>query len=218
MKGFLITMLTAISCLSPIYSEYVAKSYDNLIGNLPGFSDDALKMHFKLYQGYVTNANKILSSLQEMEKNHQLKTPEYAGLKRMLGWEWDGMRLHEFYFDNLGGKTKKLDPKSSLGQAIDKNFGGYDQWKDDFKATGLIRGIGWSVLYLDGQTGRLINTWINEHDLGHLAGGTPILIMDVFEHAYITQYGLDRAAYIDAFFNNINWDVVAERYKEAGTH
>jgi Fe-Mn family superoxide dismutase len=200
--------------MSTVQGDYAAKSYDSLIGNLPGIDDQVLKMHFKLYQGYVANTNKLLSSLKDMEKNGKLQTPEYAGLKRMFGWEWDGMRLHEFYFDNLGGNTKKLDPDSDLAKAIDRDFDSYDKWEKDFRATGLIRGIGWSILYLDGKTGRLMNTWINEHDLGHLAGGTPILIMDVFEHAYITQYGLDRAKYIDAFFNNINWDVALQRFSE----
>ncbi len=211
MKRFLFALFCSVTLFS---GDYVAKSYDGLLGQLPGIDDSVLKMHFKLYQGYVTNANKLLSILQDMEKEGKLRSPEYAGLKRMLGWEWDGMRLHELYFDNLGSKTK-YDTKSNLAQAIEKEFGSFDKWAADFKATGLIRGIGWSILYLDNQTGRLINTWINEHDLGHLAGGTPIVVMDVFEHAYITQYGLDRAQYVDAFFNNINWDVVNKRFSES---
>jgi len=211
MKRFLFALFCSVTLLS---GEYVAKSYDHLVGQLPGIDDNVLKMHFKLYQGYVANANKILSTLTQMEKDGKLRTPEYAGLKRMLGWEWDGMRLHEFYFDNMGGQSK-YDSTTTLGQAIEKEFGSFDKWADDFKATGLIRGIGWSILYLDKETGRLINTWINEHDLGHLAGGAPILVMDVFEHAYITQYGLDRAQYIDAFFKNINWDLAQKRFDEA---
>ncbi len=211
MKRFLMAMLMSMSLFS---ADYVAKSYDALLGQLPGINDDVLKMHFKLYQGYVTNANKLLSDIKQLESEGKLRTPQYAGLKRMLGWEWDGMRLHELYFDNMGGKTK-YDPKSPLAQSIEKEFGSFDKWAADFKATGLIRGIGWSILYLDKQADRLINTWINEHDLGHLAGGKPIVVMDVFEHAYITQYGLDRAQYVDAFFNNINWDVANKRFNES---
>jgi len=211
MKRFLMAMLMSMSLFS---ADYVAKSYDALLGQLPGINDDVLKMHFKLYQGYVTNANKLLSDIKQLESEGKLRTPQYAGLKRMLGWEWDGMRLHELYFDNMGGKTK-YDSKSPLAQSIEKEFGSFDKWAADFKATGLIRGIGWSILYLDKQADRLINTWINEHDLGHLAGGKPIVVMDVFEHAYITQYGLDRAQYVDAFFNNINWDVANKRFNES---
>ena len=124
------------------------------------------------------------------------------------------MRLHEFYFDNLGGKDA-LDKSAPLYQRIAKDFGSYDAWKKNFIATGLIRGIGWVILYRDPQTGRLFNTWINEHHVGHLAGGAPLLVMDVFEHAYITQYGLDRAKYISAFFDNIDWAKVGKRYNEA---
>lgn len=202
----------ATSQKSVTLPPYEPKNYDKLIGNTPGIGDEVLKMHFKLYQGYVTNTNKLLQKLQELNEKGDTRSPEYAGLKRMLGWEFDGMRLHEYYFDNLGGKGV-LDPGSALGKKIAEEFGSYDKWKTDFVSTGLIRGIGWVVLYVEPRQGRLINEWINEHDLGHLAGGTPLLIMDVFEHAYITQYGLDRAAYVDAFFKNIDWSVAESRYK-----
>lgn len=195
----------------PKDAKYQAKNYDHLLGKITGLDDALLTMHFKLYQGYVNNTNSILQKLQEMVNNGQNKTPEYAGLKRMLGWEFDGMLLHELYFENLGGK-KALDKNDPLYAKIEADYGSYDNWKSDFVATGLIRGIGWVVAYIDPKNGRLINEWINEHDLGHLAGGTPILIMDVFEHAYITQFGLERGKYIDVFFNNINWDAVAKRY------
>ena len=124
------------------------------------------------------------------------------------------MRLHEYYFENLGGK-EALDPKSPLALKIAADFGSFEAWKSDFVATGSMRGIGWAVLYLDPVYGKLMNLWINEHDVGHLAGGTPILIMDVFEHAYMIDYLTDRAQYIDAFFQNIHWANVANRYKPA---
>lgn len=192
---------------------YTAKNFDKLIGNSPGFSDDLLKMHFKLYQGYVANSNKLLKMIRNLDESGNNRGPEFAGLKRMFGWEFDGMRLHEFYFENLGGQ-KPLPTTDPLYLRITEDFGSYDKWKDDFIATGLIRGIGWTVLYRDPLQGRLINTWINEHDLGHLAGATPILIMDVFEHAYITEYKLDRAAYIEAFFKNIDWSVASQRFQK----
>lgn len=212
MKKFL--FLSVLSCLflGAVSAEYEARDFNSLIGNVPGLSDDLLKMHFKLYQGYVTNSNTLLKKIQEMNEKGQNRTPEFAGLKRMLGWEMDGMLLHEYYFENLG-KTALLDNKHPLMQKIQQDFGSFDAWKADFVATGAIRGIGWVVSYIEPKQGRLINEWINEHEVGHLAGGTPILIMDVFEHAYITEYGLDRAKYIDVFFNNINWEKVGQRYK-----
>lgn len=196
----------------PSPNKYQAKNYENLIGKINGLDNDLLKMHFKLYQGYVNNTNTILQKIQEMSSNGQNKTPEFAGLKRHLGWEFDGMLLHEYYFENLGG-TQPLNENDPLYKKIKDDFGSYENWKNDFIATGLIRGIGWVVLYIDPKEGRLVNQWINEHDLGHLAGGKPLLIMDVFEHAYITQFGIDRNKYIDVFFNNINWDAVSKRYK-----
>lgn len=188
------------------FGKYIPKNYEHLIG-MPGFSDELLQMHFKLYEGYVKNTNELLSKINEMEPAGY----EFGALKRRLGWEFDGMRLHELYFGNLGGKGA-VSKKTPLYSAIVSQFGSFDKWKKEFIATGMMRGIGWSVLYLDLEEGRLINTWINEHDVGHLAGGKPILIMDVFEHAYMPQYGLDKAKYIEAFFNNIDWDVVGSRY------
>jgi Fe-Mn family superoxide dismutase len=197
---------------SPLFSvsNYVVKDYSSLIG-MPGFSDDLLKMHFKLYEGYVKNANDVLVRLQALNGS---STYEYGALKRRFGWEFDGMRLHELYFDNLGG-VDPINTKSSLYTALVAQFGSFEKWKKDFIATGTIRGIGWALLYLDPQQERLINVWINEHDTGHLATGSPILIMDVFEHAYMPQYGLDKAKYIDAFFDNIDWSIVTKRYSDA---
>ena len=192
-------------------ADYQAKDFSHLIGNVPGIDDELLKMHFKLYEGYVKNSNLLLKKIGELDEKKDNRSPEYAGMKRMLGWELDGMFLHEYYFDNLG-KTDAPSSDSPLAQKIVKDFGSFDAWKDDFIATGSIRGIGWVVAYTDPKDGRLVNQWINEHDVGHLAGGKPLLIMDVFEHAYITQYGLDRAKYINAFFENINWKKVEERY------
>lgn len=196
-----------------VSSEYIAKDYSYLYG-MPGFSDSLLKMHFQLYQGYVKNTNLLLARFKEMEMQGKEQSYDYGALKRRLGWEWDGMRLHEFYFENLGGK-EPLEKSEALFQKIVKDFGSYEAWKKSFIATGLIRGIGWVILYRDPKTGRLFNTWINEHDVGHLSGGDPLLVMDVFEHAYITQYGLDRGKYIAAFFENIHWAKVASRYNEA---
>ena len=193
-------------------TEYQPKEYTSLFG-MPGFSDALLKMHFLLYEGYVKNTNLLLSQIRELESQEQALDYAYGALKRRFTWEYNGMRLHELYFENLG-KQDSLDKSTSLYQKIVADFGSYEVWKSSFIATGMIRGIGWVILYRDASTGRLLNIWINEHDLGHLAGGTPLLVMDVFEHAYITQYGLDRKKYIHAFFDNIHWQKAVERYKE----
>jgi len=188
---------------------YSAKDYSNLIG-MEGFSQTLLKNHFTLYQGYVTNTNKLSDLLMAMLKEGKTGTPEYSELKRRFGFEFNGMRLHEYYFENLGGKTP-LEKTSALTKKLADAYGSYDAWEQDFRATGAMRGIGWVILYQDNVTGGLFNQWINEHEVGHLAGCRPILVMDVFEHAFITDYGLKRAGYIAAFFQNINWSVVASR-------
>ena len=190
---------------------YTAKDYGTLIG-MEGFSETLLKNHFTLYQGYVTNTNKLMDSLAAMLKEGKVGTPEYAELKRRMGFEFHGMRLHEYYFENLGGKGV-LDKSGKLGSKLAEDFGSYEDWERDFRGTGTMRGIGWTILYQDNITGRLFNQWINEHETGHPAGCIPILVMDVFEHAFMTDYGLKRADYIAAFFKNINWGVVESRLK-----
>jgi len=190
---------------------YTARDYGDLVG-MEGFSKTLLRNHFTLYQGYVTNTNKLLDSLAAMLKEGKVGTPEYAELKRRLGFEFNGMRLHEYYFENLGGKGA-IDKSGRLGKKLAEDFGGYEDWERDFKGTAAMRGIGWTILYQDNIAGRLINQWINEHETGHLAGGTPILVLDVFEHAFMIDYGLKRADYIEAFFKNVNWDKVDSRLK-----
>ena len=189
--------------------SYEAKDYGSLVG-MEGFSEALLRNHFTLYQGYVANTNKVMGLLDEMLKADKTGTPEYAELKRRLGWEFNGMRLHEYYFDNLGGNGS-LDTEEKLAQELGENFGSYSNWEKDFKGTGAMRGIGWTVLYYDNVGRRLFNQWINEHDAGHPAGCNPILVMDVFEHAFMLDYGLKRADYIDAFFNNIDWNEAGKR-------
>ena len=188
---------------------YNAKDYNRLIG-MEGFSETLLKNHFTLYQGYVTNTNKLTDALTQFLKEGKTGTPEYAELKRRLGWEFNGMRLHEYYFENLGGKGG-ISKSGKLYQKLVESFGSYEAWEKDFKAKGSMRGIGWAVLYQDVLSGNFINFWINEHDVGHPAGGMPILIMDVFEHAFMIDYGLKRADYIEAFFKNINWAELEKR-------
>lgn len=192
---------------------YEAKNFDSLIGNVKGLDDALIQMHLKLYQGYVNNSNALLKRLQELTAAGQTRAPEFGAVKRLLGWEFDGMLLHELYFDNLSGNGKSLDSNDPLSIKIQQDFGSYDAWKADFVSTGSMRGIGWVVTYVEPKSGKLMNVWINEHDVGHLAGGKPIIIMDVFEHAYITQFGLDRAKYIEVFFNNLNWDIASKRFR-----
>jgi Fe-Mn family superoxide dismutase len=190
---------------------YEARDFGKLIG-MAGFSDTLLNNHFTLYKGYVTNTNNLLDTLAPVIKEGKMASPEYAELKRRYGWEFNGMRLHEYYFENLAGNgTFNKDGK--LGKLIATNFGGYEAWLQDFKGTATMRGIGWTILYQDIVAGKLFNQWINEHDVGHPTGCQPILILDVFEHAFLTDYGLKRADYIEAFLKNVDWSVAEARIR-----
>ena len=189
---------------------YEIKKYDNLLG-LEGLSDELLKNHFTLYEGYVNNMNKLNDILVSMEKEEKWGTPEFAELNRRLGWEWNGMRLHELYFSNITKEEVPLDKESELFKKIGKEWGSFENWEKDFRSMGAMRGIGWIILYHDKQEDRLFNVWINEHDLGHLSGAQPLLVMDVFEHAFMLDYGLKKADYIDTFMKSIDWGVANSR-------
>jgi superoxide dismutase, Fe-Mn family len=191
---------------------YAAKDYSSLLG-MEGFSETLLKNHFTLYQGYVTNTNKLADKLTAMAAfEGKFAEPEYAELKRRFGWEFNGMRLHELYFGNMGG-AKPINPDGKLGKVLKAAFGSIEAWEKDFRGASAMRGVGWVILFQDNASGALFNVWVNEHDAGHLVGCTPVLILDVFEHAFMIDYGLKRADYIAAFFKNIAWDAAEARLK-----
>ena len=193
---------------------YEARNYEQLLG-IEGLSDQLCKNHFTLYQGYVTNTNKLADALNQLLKEGKIAVPEYAELKRRFGWEFNGMRLHEYYFGNMVKGGKGLVPASAFAQKLAADWASYENSQKDFKASGAISGLGWVGLCLDPIANRTCNVWINEHDAGHLAGGIPLLIMDVFEHAFMIDYGLKRADYIESFFRAIDWSAVTARYANA---
>lgn len=185
---------------------YVAKDFGHLIG-LTGLSDQLLENHFTLYQGYVTNTNKLIELLDSKE----VGTPEYAELQRRLGWEWNGMRLHELYFANM---TKEAAPLTDGGlkEKLVSIYGSLENWEKNFLAVGAMRGIGWVLLVHDTETDELYNIWVNEHDMGILAGCKILLVMDVFEHAFMLDYGIKRADYLSVFIKSIDWNTVNNRF------
>lgn len=188
---------------------YEAKNFEALLGT-EGFSDVLLRNHLTLYEGYVSNTNKLVDLLKTVEAG----TPAWNELKRRFGWEWNGMRLHEFYFGNMLKGGAPISEKGALAKKIKEDFGSMSAWEKDFRATGAMRGIGWAILAKDLTTGRLFNVWTNEHDVGHLAGASIILVMDVFEHAFALDYGLKRADYIEAFWKAIDGNVLEERFAD----
>lgn len=190
---------------------YSAKKFDHLLG-LAGFSDTLLTNHFTLYEGYVKNTNALSEKLKAIVEKGETASPEFAELKRRFGWEWNGMRMHELYFGNMTKEATTLSHET-LKAKLAEIYGGYENWAKNFIATGAMRGIGWVVLAHDTESGKLYNVWVNEHDTGHLVGTTPLLVMDVFEHAFVLDYGLKRADYITAFMKAIDWSVVEKRFE-----
>jgi Fe-Mn family superoxide dismutase len=188
---------------------YTAQNFQSLLG-FSGLSDTLLKNHFTLYDGYVANINKLNDALVALEKNDKFGTPEFAEMNRRFGWEWNGMRLHELYFENLTKKGVALGD-GLLKVKIEKEWETLAMWEKDFRAMGAMRGVGWVILYYDSLSERLFNIWVNEHDGGHLAGAVPLLVIDVFEHAFMLDYGIKRADYIETFFRSIDWVTVEKR-------
>jgi Fe-Mn family superoxide dismutase len=185
--------------------SYQAKDFSYLLG-IEGMSDALLANHFTLYQGYVTNTNKLI----EMMTTKETGTPEFAELHRRFGWEWNGMRLHELYFSNIAKHGVALSDRI-LKQKIEGTWGSCENWEKEFRGMAAMRGVGWVILAHDKTDGKLVNIWIAEHDGGHLAGVTPLLVMDVWEHAFMLDYGIKRADYINTFMSHIDWHTVEER-------
>jgi Fe-Mn family superoxide dismutase len=185
---------------------YTAKDFTSLLG-LPGFSDVMLTNHFTLYEGYVKNTNLLMEKLDTLESG----TTEYYELKRRLGWEFDGMRMHELYFANMSKETTSPSADSVLEKKIIATWGSIDAWKESFSKLGMMRGIGWVVLVEDTVSKELFHAWISDHHEGHIIDTKVLLAMDCWEHAYITDYGIKRADYIASFMKVINWSVVEKR-------
>ena len=192
---------------------YTAHEWD--LAGLHGISDQTLEMHFGLYQGYVKNTNLLNQQLAELRAGGKNvgSAPGYAELVRRLGFEYNGMRLHEYYFDNMTRTPAEIGP-GELANAFGEAYGGFDAWKNDFCAVGAMRGVGWAIAYQDPTNGQITNHWVGEHENGALAGFTPILVMDLWEHAFIKDYKpSERAKYVEAFFANVDWKAAEARLK-----
>ena len=193
--------------------SYTAKKFD--LAGLQGISDQTLQVHFGLYEGYVKNTNLLNEQIAEQVKAGTAAgaDPHYAELVRRLGFEYNGMRLHEYYFGNLT-KSAGSAPTAAVDSALSASFGDFETWKKSFTATGAMRGVGWAIAYQDPWTGRITNHWVTLHEDGNVAGFIPILVMDVWEHAFLLDYKpADRPKYIAAFFANIDWNAVQSRLK-----
>ena len=201
-------------------NSYKAREF-NLSG-LNGISDQTLEMHFKLYEGYVKETNKLTEAIDKFIQDGQVdqeEMPAYSELTRRLGFEYNGMVLHEYYFENLkkGDGAGDPDRTAQFAKAAESSFGSYEIWKADFVGIGKMRGVGWAICNQNPANGRLSNHWVTLHETGNIAGFDPILVMDVWEHAYLLDYKpAERPKYIEAFFSNIDWTAVEKRLQKTG--
>src|SRR6185436_3499797 len=195
-------------------TSYKAKQFG--LSGLKGISDKTLEMHFKLYEGYVKSVNELnerIADVLQDGKVDQEEFPAYSELTRRLGFEYNGMVLHEYYFQNLkrGGSGAPASD-SDFRRAAQTSFGSFDTWKVDFAGVGKMRGVGWAICYQNPNNGRISNHWITLHEVGNVAGFIPVLVMDVWEHAFLLDSApADRPKYIEAFFSNIDWASCEQR-------
>lgn len=191
---------------------YSPKDYSNLKG-LHGVNDETLASHFALYQGYVKRTNALNEKLATMLKDKKASgaDPTYAELNRRLGFEYNGMVLHEYYFENLTSNGKPIH-SGKLKTALEASFGSFEAFMEDFKAVGTMPGVGWAILFQDPATGWLSNHWVTLHNDGNVAGYKPILVMDAWEHAFVPTFKpTERAKYVDGILQDINWEAVEKR-------
>ena len=194
-------------------TTYTPKKW-NLSG-LQGISDQTLQVHFGLYEGYVKNCNLLNEQISGVMEpgNAGGGNPKFSELTRRLGFEYNGMRLHEVYFDNMTS-SGGANPNSKLADALGECYGGFDAWKKDFISVGSMRGVGWAIAFQDPRNGRITNHWVTLHEDGNVAGFTPIVVMDAWEHAFLLDYKpSERGKYIESFFANIDWGVAESRLR-----
>jgi superoxide dismutase, Fe-Mn family len=188
---------------------YAVREHLKPVG-LKGISAEQIEQHWHLYEAYVKNTNELLDELAEAAPGSR----RWAELKRRLGFEFNGMVLHEHYFGNLAAGSH-LSPGSALATALVEGWGDIPAWREDFAKTAEMRGIGWAILYYDPLEGHLFNWWVSDHEVNHPAGLRPLLVLDVFEHAWMVDYAMgEKAKYVEAFLENVSWEIVEQRFKD----
>ncbi len=186
------------------------------IGALKGISAKNIEEHLKLYTGYVNQTNLVLEKIEELSTESEKNIGLLSGLQKRLGFEYNGMRNHEVYFNSLSGNAHSLASESKLKKQISENFGSFEKWLVYYKVIATTRGIGWAMLYYDRKENRLLTTWIDEQHFGQLQDCTLILALDMWEHSFVFDYQPSgKKQYIEDFFDNLNWEVVEENFKKA---
>lgn len=186
------------------------------IGELKGISAKNIEEHLKLYAGYVKNSNLVLEKIGEYMADSEKNAYVLGELQRRFSFEFNGMRNHEIYFSSLEDGATPLSPDSELRKHIESQAPSFDAWLAGFKAIALTRGVGWAVLSWDKKTEQLTHGWVDEQHLGHLLGNQPVLMLDMWEHAFVADYQPSgKKQYVEDFFANLNWSKIEENFKNA---
>ncbi len=194
-----------------------AKDYSYLLGNLEGFGDELLKQHFELYNGYVKSVNEINTKIAQLtQKKGNPSYSEYRSLLSFKAFPQNGVVLHEFYFSNLS--SKKTQPSEKLLHFINQEFNSFDKYINDLKEAAKCTRSGWVILSYDERQIKIQHSVIDLHDEHVPLLNIPLLVLDVWEHSYTLDYGINKAAYLDAFINNIDWEQVSKRLENVCTH
>jgi Fe-Mn family superoxide dismutase len=189
--------------------KYEAKVFN--IPEVEGISKATMANHLGLYQGYVKHVNVIEEKIKELSQDLEKNAYTIAELQRRLGFEFCGMRNHEYFFAQFEGGAKAL-PDGRLKDLIETQWGSFETWLSAFTQIAKGRGIGWAMLYFDTQTNQLVQTWVDEQHLGQLVDVDIVLALDMWEHSYLMDYAsADKGKYIEAFFKNLNWETVSAR-------
>lgn len=184
------------------------------IKNLIGISDKNIEEHLKLYKAYVTNANLVLSKIEELCKDIEANSYLLGELYRRFSFEFNGVRNHEYFFKSLLGGSKEINKEGELYKKIENKWSSFDNFLAQFKKLAMTRGIGWAMLSYDKETDNLFISWIDEQHLGQLNNTSPILLLDMWEHAYVYDYPTSqKKEYVESFFKNINWEVIEHNYQ-----
>lgn len=195
------------------------KKYEEIkfnIGELKGISAKNIEEHLKLYAGYVNHSNLILEKIKELSTDAENNMGILSGLQKRFGFEYNGMRNHEVYFSSLSGNASSLTSNSKLKETISAEWGSFEKWLALFKAIATTRGVGWAMLYFDKKENRLLNAWVDEQHFGQLQNCTPVMALDMWEHAYLSDYlPSEKKKYIEAFLGNLNWEVIEENFLKA---
>ena len=189
--------------------HYEAKTF--AIPELTGISQETIDLHLGLYQGYVKHVNLINDKIKAFGADPENNSYAIAEMQRRLGFEFGGMRNHEYYFTQFEGGPEALRD-GKLKEMIEKQWGSFENWHKEFVNIAMTRGVGWAMLYIDRSTDQLVHTWVDEQHLGQLADLDIVLALDMWEHSFMRDYlPSAKKDYVTAFFNNLNWDVVAKR-------